>query len=220
MLPNYRALDEKAGVILDEVIGQMKKKRRTGVREENNPDEIVTRPVRKRIRYTKEQKEEMDRLERETEQKQKADQRQKRLTLHPYWVWTEVNGWERETWKFYFTDVTPETEALLQSLIKRAHKSNEGHEKTAITHRSQPVDPIAAMLGCRSVIVCTGCTKFKFCKCKLTKAQVEKLIDEDEGGYMSGHSLAGTPDLDELNKWGKMSDEDIFQQLYKGGIVK
>jgi hypothetical protein len=37
---------------------------------------------------------------------------------------------------------------------------------------------------------------------------------------MSGHSLAGTPDLDELNKWGKMSDEDIFQQLYKGGIVK
>jgi hypothetical protein len=221
MLPNYRALDEKAGVILDEVIGQMKKKRggRKIAPPLHDPDELETRPVRKRIRYTKEQKEEMKQKELEEERKAKAEQKRKRIAKYPYWVWTEVNGWENETWKFYFTDVTPEMEKVLQSLITKAHRSNDGHEKTAITHRPRTADPVAALLGIKPVIVCCGCTKFLFRKCKFSKSKVQELMDEDEGGYMSGHSLGGTLDLDQLKRWDQMSDEDIFQQLYKGGIV-
>ena len=174
-------IQKKVDGMLEGIVTQLKKKKR---KIDHEPSTVTFRRTRKRKRYTREEKEKLAKKEEKEklakrEDEQKTFKKNQQLAKYPYWVWKEINGWERETWRFYFTDVSDEMETVLQSLIRKAHRFNEGHEKTAITHQPQvPSGPYGAMLALCGppVIVCTGCTKFKFGKCKLSESKVKRLI--------------------------------------------
>lgn len=159
-------------------------------------------------------------LEKEAELEAKFYNKSVSPKRNKYWVWTENNGWERETWKTYYKKVTPKMVKLINQIIKKAHKFNEGHEKTAIPHRPQTVSPMYLAFCGPPPIVCAGCTKFSFQKCNLSKKEINKKIKNSDGGYMDYHMGIYTLDIEQLKKIAAKSDEEVFNSLYKQGGIE
>lgn len=142
-------------------------------------------------------------------QRSKKQQIKEAEETNPYWVWCEFNGWERESWRCYYTNVTAEMQKLIQEIIAKAHQSQENHQ----TEEYSPHQ------FCRGFFVCAGCTKFSFEKCRGLAEAIETKINTSNGGYRLFHRKGDILTMEELHTLNAMSNDDIFQYLYKSGQI-
>ena len=103
----------------------------------------------------------------------------------------EVNGWERESWNFYFDFPDDTTLELWQSLAKRFKEMPKVNQ-------------------------CNGQTFFEL---MFVPKEYDSINWECRGGYMAKNNFVeGTLNIEKLKELLTFTDNGLFEYFYKGGV--
>ena len=102
----------------------------------------------------------------------------------------EVNGWERESWNFYFDYPNPEDYEVLERLATRLNELGEINQVLGNSHLEVIFVPV----------------------------EYDSINFEYRGGYMAKNNfMNGRVNIDKVNEIIALDNDKLFDFLYKGG---